>query len=1016
MTTEHLAAELAKLTPDQRRLLLRRLRGEPRDEAGPQPRQTDDVLLPLSAAQERFWLLDQLSPRDPAYTITFAVRMRGQLDPAALDRALATVVERHEALRTVFVDDTAGPRQLIRSNVDVHLPRLDLRSLSAAERDEAVGRHLAEHARSTFDLTGAPPLRIVLLRLSEEEHLVLVAVHHILFDAASAGVFAEELAAAYHDAVTDGPATLPEVPLQFADYCTWERNRQTGQVAEQLAYWTRQLTGAPPLSTLPSDRHRPAVAENRDGHLTFTLPAEQVAVLEELIRQERVTLYAALLTAFGVALRQAGGQDRILVGVPTGSRTHPRLRRVVGCFYNPQALRLDLAGDLTLREVLRQAHQVVGAAYAHHDIPFTDVVAAVRPARVGRHNPLFQTMLSLVESSPMAWQGGDVSFALESPPAGVTDMDLFVTMTQHPDGSLRASCLYAADVFGEETVAGTVEVFRHLIARLCAAPDQRIDEAAPHSAHVPATPQVAPEHVPHREPSNARERTLRAIWADVLRLDRVGVDDNFFHLGGDSMQAVQVVAQAVDAGLALRPEDLVRRPTIATLAAAEAAPAAVAQLSEKDGPAPVTPAQSWFLEQVAPGLTLPGHFNHVYYVALVRDVPTARLAEAVAELARRHDSLRLRLVHDSARWSQTCAVPDGAVPFESHDLSGLPPGEQDLAAAAIAARSQTGLSLDGGLVRVEHFRLRPHQPDRLLMICHHLAVDGLSRALILGDLQRILDGTGAAAPQPAPYRHWAARLAEYGRDERLTAQAPFWLAQDRRVAVPVDHEGEPLRLSSRTEVCRSLSPSQTAALRNAARRTGVGLGAVLLAAVVQSVAAWQDSADATLDVAAPGRLSPYPDLDVSRTVGWFQVFYPLRLSADPAAPLLTAAASVRHRVETVPLRGLEHGLLRHFCTDRAVREELAGMPAPQISFNYQAGLGSEYTHGGDRLFVPVDAPSGLPHDPAGEWPYLVDFVGSLDDGRLRLAVHHSPTTHDRPTIERLADGVFERLHEEDHVV
>lgn len=1009
--TDQLAAELAKLTPEQRRLFLQRLRGTRPKEAGVSKaaRSPADAVLPLSAAQERFWLLETLSPGDPAYTVPFAVRITGRLDRAALTTAMAGVLRRHHALRTVFV---AGdpPGQRVRDDLDVELAWVDLSGLSTEARARELARHRAQHGRHTFTLTTGPLLAVKLVTLSHEDAVLLVAVHHIVFDAASVAVFVEDLAACYDQAVTGHAPATTTAPVQFADYCVWERENRSTSAAGQLAYWIDSLADAPRLSTLPLDYPRGSQVAGTGGQVTFTVVADRVTALDKLIRSERVTRYAALLTAFGLALHRANGQGRVLVGVPASTRTRPELQHVIGCFYNPQALRLDFDDDPTIRTLLHRAHRVVGQAYANGDVPFSDVVRAVRPGRTERHNPLFQCMLSLVDIGSREWLGGGVRFTMDPTPPGDTDMDLFVTVTASADGGLRGVCRYAGH-FRKETVAQAIDDFTAILADLSAAVDRPVSAVTP-ARHAPVatteTPIVRP---PYRPPGTAAERTLAAIWADVLAVDRVGIDDNFFHLGGDSMQVIQVIARAAMAGLPLRPEDLVKHPTIAGLATVRPPAQVTADETPGDDEVPVTPAQAWFLHRIAPTMDEPHHFNHPYYVELTEDVPAAVIAEAVRELVRRRDSLRLRLFRDGDGWRQIRTDGTEPIPFESHDLSDVPTGDQDDAAAEIAAYAQRQLSLDQHLVRAEHFRMRPGQPDRLLVICHHLAVDGLSRSLIMDDLWRALSGLPPAGPVTA-FGHWARRLQEYAGSDSLRDQIPFWRQQARIEDLPVDHPGAVMRFGARAGVSRTLPSAATAALGAAARAAGVGFGDLLLTAVAQTIAAWQGGESCTLAVAAPGRQAPYADLDVTRTVGWFQFFYPLRLHAQPDLPSLSAARAVREHVQSVPLRGLGHGLLTHSCPDEAVRREMSGIAAPQVSFNYLGQLGSWHTQPAGRLLRPVRAPFGPAQDPTGIWPYLLDFDGELTDGCLRLTAYHSPAVHDAATVTRLIDEVAERLSKE----
>src|SRR6185369_4694917 len=361
--------------------------------------------LPLSYAQQRLWFIHQLDPASVAYNIPLAVRLSGQLDIAALRATLTEVVRRHEALRTTFAVHAGDPYQLIHPPAEVELPITDL-TVGAALRgrpSEEIGvfaedgrprsaaptvatleaqRIAVEEARLPFDLERGPLLRARLLQLSEEEHVLLVTMHHIVSDGWSMGVLVREVAALYTAFSTGQPTSLEELPIQYADYAVWQREWLRGEVLErQLSYWREQLAGAPAVLELPGDHPRPSMQGFRGSFEPVTVPAEVTARLKELSRREGVTLFMLLLGAWQVLLSRYAGAEDIVVGTPIANRQRGEVEGLIGYFVNALALRTDLSGDPSFRELLRRVREVALGAYLHQDVPFEKLVEELQPER-----------------------------------------------------------------------------------------------------------------------------------------------------------------------------------------------------------------------------------------------------------------------------------------------------------------------------------------------------------------------------------------------------------------------------------------------------------------------------------------------------------------------------------------------------------------------------------------------------------------------------------------------------------
>ncbi|HEY0016596.1 MAG TPA: amino acid adenylation domain-containing protein [Longimicrobium sp.] len=428
----------------------------------------------LSFAQERLWFLDRLSPGSAAYTIPLALRLTGDLNEGALRRALREIVDRHESLRTTFGEDGGEPRQRIAPAVPCAVPLRDLSRLDVGERDAALHEAIARQARSPFDLERGPLFRMELLRTAADEHVLLVTIHHVVTDGWSMGVFFREMAALYDAFVRGRPSPLPPLPLQYADFAAWQRERLAGPLLErETAYWRAQLAGAPTLLELPTDRPRPAVQSFRGAMLRFAVPPELGRELRALGRREGATLFMVLLAALKVLLSRYAGQDDVVVGSPTAGRTREEAEGMIGFFTNTLALRTDLSGDPSFRALLHRVRDTALEAYAHPELPFEKLVAELGIERTLSHNPLFQAIFTVQGAS---WKPVQLAGLLvESIPTdrASTIADLWLSVTE--DGDRLAGILeYATDLWEPATAGRMLGHLRVLLEAVAADPERRL--------------------------------------------------------------------------------------------------------------------------------------------------------------------------------------------------------------------------------------------------------------------------------------------------------------------------------------------------------------------------------------------------------------------------------------------------------------------------------------------------------------------------------------------------------------
>ncbi|HSF38965.1 MAG TPA: non-ribosomal peptide synthase/polyketide synthase [Thermoanaerobaculia bacterium] len=517
-------------------------------------------------------------------------------------------------------------------------------------------------------------------------------------------------------------------------------------------------------------------------------------------------------------------------------------------------------------------------------------------------------------------------------------------------------------------------------------------------------------------PGTPAEQTLADIWAQVLGVERVGVHDDFFELGGDSILSIQIVARANQAGLRVTPRQLLEHPTVAALAAvASAAATPGAEQGLVTGPVPLTPIQHWFFER---GFRRVDHYNQALLLEVRQPLAPALLERAVFHLLAHHDALRLRFFRGPAGWQQEGGGLPARAPFVQIDLSALPPAQRRATLEAAATRVQAGLRLAAGpIVRCALFHLGSGEPDRLLVAIHHLAVDGISWRVLLEDLQVACDQLAAGGEVRLPakttsFRQWSEALERHARSAAVREELGFWLSGERRQVRPLPVD-DPAGLAEATagsalSVTVSLGEDDTRALlQDVSRAYGTRIDEVLLSALASACADWTGEPLTLIDVEGHGREDLGAGIDVSRTVGWFTTIYPVLLETRSLGNPGALLKSVKEQVRGIPGRGLGYGLLRHSSGDPEGAAAMRELPQAQILFNYLGQI--DQALAGSSAFAPAREATGLSMDPAERREYLLDIQGIVAGGRLRLTLRSSERAHRWETLEALAKGFRRHL-------
>ncbi|QCX81895.1 Linear gramicidin synthase subunit B [Streptomyces sp. YIM 121038] len=530
---------------------------------------------------------------------------------------------------------------------------------------------------------------------------------------------------------------------------------------------------------------------------------------------------------------------------------------------------------------------------------------------------------------------------------------------------------------------------------------------------LPAPPAQPDTQVPYVAPRPGTEERLATIWADVLGVARVGARDNFFALGGDSILSIQIVSRARRAGLAVTTKDVFRAPTVAELAlcATTADPAGAAAGAAPPAEAPLTPIQRWYLDARRPGDAL--RFTMTQRLELAPGTDLSALEQAVDAVVRHHAALRTRFRHTGDGWRQELLAEAPGPVFTAHDATGLDEAALEARVQRAADAAQASLDpTEGRTVRVLVFDRGPDRPAQLVFTVHHLAVDGVSWRILLGDLESAHRAAAAGrpvdlAPVGTAYGHWAARLDEHTRSGALEADLAHWR---RTAAAPADLPAGrpgPNTHGGAATLTVTLTPEETdALLRQVPDVYRTQVNDVLLSALGRTLARWCGRDTVLIGVEGHGREDLFEHVDLSRTVGWFTAEFPLALTVDPDADWRDTLRSVKEQLRAVPLHGLSHGALRHLLPE----SPLAEGPAPQVGFNYHGQWDTAGPRDG-ALYGAALPSAGRDTDPDENRPYLLDITGVVHDGRLELGWTYPSAVYDEATVRRLAEETHAALRD-----
>ncbi|PWJ23324.1 non-ribosomal peptide synthase protein (TIGR01720 family) [Branchiibius hedensis] len=964
---------------------------------------------PLSFAQRRLHFIQELGVG--AYSFPVHVRLEGELDEGALLHALDDVGRRHPILTATITQGDSGPVLLHRDRT-FPVAVVDLTRVDVGERRRIAAGIATRQGDERFDFAECL-VRATLVR-AVDEHLLLLDFHHIVFDGWSFGIFADELAAAYDRHLGVGGVGPDSPAPQYHEHALREQSSaEHGDFLAEKRFWVGHLAGADPLLSLPTDRPRPEVLSGRTGRQRLRLPVDLSASLRAQASAARATPYMFLLAAFQLLAGRLSGQQSFCIGGGTSGRQDPATHEMIGHFVNEVVFRSCYRSGIGFDELLEDVRRSALTTYRHDQIPFELVVDAVAPPRSLSAHPVFQHALTLQPDNGAVGvrlrgvQVSDLDFGGES-----SALDLSLSVHEEA-GEFVVVMDYSSDLWDAESAASLLEDFGSVLTACSSDPTVAVESIVLRSpvrdyasAGVGGLP--APAH-PVRTVATSTDAILAEIWRGVLRLDSVGLDENFFDLGGDSLLGLRVVAGAKAAGLCLRPRDIFLAQTVRELSQrAEAAPVPSGPVvasagTSVGGDVPLLPIQLWLLEMEQ---LRQGHYNFASLYDVDIRLDPAVVVQAIGAAADHHDALRTRIaLGEDGTWSQR--PPNATTASLAPLVRAVDLRDRDVDPARALDRlvrlTQADVALDKDRLFAACSVLLPDGSHKVLLAAHHLVMDPLSMRVLAEDVAMAAQQLSEELPvQLLPvstrYASWARALRAMTLEGAFDDELPYWrnVVDTATGHLMVTHADGVNDVASQQTTSRYLGQDEVTRLRVNLRRRGYSLTETVLAAAGAALVDMVIGGEVLVDFETHGREDIVPGADVSRTVGWFSAQFPViapcHSMLDPAERLTLAQA----RLDSVPRNGIGYGHL-------AFGAHRLRAHSSSVGVTYLGRTSTEATTGvGRPPLVLVDSP-GHDRSPEMPRPHELEIGAIIVDDVLEFAITWSSHRFSPQEVDHMLD-------------
>ncbi|MFC9433963.1 condensation domain-containing protein [Nocardia sp. NPDC057030] len=963
---------------------------------------------PLSGQQLAIWAADRLDPDTGAYNVPAALLLDGAVDIAALTELLRVVVARHPMLRARIVDTADGPRQVVTpvDEVQVQLTEtvVDLTGVVMAEGRAELLERLRALVAEPLSPYG-PSSRYLLVRAEFSDGaqpILLLTFHHLFVDGWSWSLLFAELGG--------DPIALPAPERRYVDYVADQQALLDGPAGTDLIdFWSDYLSGAPYVP-LPVD-HEPSEMPNGTGESALPIESARAARLRELARRERCSLNTVFLAAWMTLLRQITGEQDVCVAFPAAGRK-PIDEPVVGNYATTLVVRATVRPEQSISALLATVRTASLRALDHQDLP-TDRLR--RLARPHSADPLASTMFTVTSDvEPLRRLGTDgPAVELLDVGQGGATFPIAVTVLEY-DNQFRCRLQYDPTMFRASTIRRWSDAYQALLDRLVSlSPETPVHTLsigiAPPPRRRPAVLDTGTQTAAYTAPNTDLQQRLCALWSHYLHRERIGIEDDFFDLGGDSISAIAIAADAGSSGIALRPRYILRLRTIAAVAStiaereiseSETSSGETPSIPQDERAADPTPPQ---LEFLARGVPSPDHWNHGVRYTLRHHTDTDAVERGVRDLALRHPALRAQLRTVAEEWQ---LLPAGALPqVTEFDLTTADPAELPTLVHNAATTLHRTLSLsDGPVCRAGVFRTPVGHPDQLVLVIHHTMVDLYSWNIVTEDLSALLAGASVTElpPPSASYFEWARRLAHLVRTNPNTLGASYWLDRswgDSTQLRLTDSESFGVEGNTGELVTEFPAPEQV---------QGLSLAEQLLAALAAALQQWLAArgGEIAVQLVGHGREDLFDDLDLGRTVGYFNTTYPFALGLPGRRTLADHAAFVAEQLRSIPGRGFDFEPLRRFHPDTAVRTALMRIGTPAVQFSFwgtpeflsAADDPAKALTNADNELVGQDRPDDMPR------PCAIEVYPMLVADRIRVQWRYSGELFTPERILALAEA------------